>query len=271
MFTRTRATNCIIPKTAFKILKEVTPEAIEKFIAAQNALYPRRGPPNPDGKQQRFQKDKCTGYPDKLATDQPILAQYENDCKMLTTSQEGPDSSGNEYSSNTTYGNGEESDDEDKQKIKALMRIINMSRQSGWDDQHKERQAFNTVMVCAHLEYEERFIGTIGSEHPNYIVSDSGADTYVIGGCRWVILYTDPVCTANLVAFDANTMHKLNCPIVTTMTKIKTQTGQEILWIMRDAVFNEGGAISLTLEYQSRKYGIAIDSVPFCHKHPDGS
>jgi len=131
-----------------------------------------------------------------------------------------------------------------------------------------ERQAFNTVMVRTHLEYEERFIGTIGSERPNYIVSDSGADTYIIGGQGWVILDTDPVRTTNLVAFDANKMRKPNCPIVTTMTKIKTQTGEEILWIVRDMVFNEGGAISLASEYQSREYGIAIDSR---HKHPDSS
>ncbi len=126
MFTGTHATSCNIPKTAFKILKEVAPDAIEKFIATCNALYPR-GPPNPDGKQWHFQKDKCTVYSEKPATDQPIPTQYENDCKLLAASQEGPDSSSNKYSSNTTYGNGEETDEEDGQKIKALMRLINMS------------------------------------------------------------------------------------------------------------------------------------------------
>jgi len=233
MFTGTHTTNCVIQKTAFKILWEVAPEAIKKFIAARNALYPR-GPPNPDGKQRRYQRDKHTGYPEKPATEQPLPMQYDtNDCKMLITSQDGRDASSNESEqSDGTYGNGEESEDEDKQKLTALMRIINMARQSGWEDQKNERQAFNTVTVRAHLEYEERFIGTIGSERPNYIISNSSADMYVIGGHGWTILDMDPVCTANLVAFDANKMHKPNCPIVTTVTKVRTQTGEEILWVV---------------------------------------
>jgi len=195
-----------------------------------------------------------------------------NDHKMLITSQDGHDASSKKSEqSDGTYGNGEESEDEDKHKLTALMWIINMAKQSGWEDQQSKRQAPNTVAVHAHLEYKEQFIRTIGSECPNYIISDSSADTYIIGGQGWMILDTDPVRTANLVVFDANKMHKPNCPIVTTVTKVRMQTGEEILWVVCDAIYNEGGAILLASKYQSCKYGIAIDSVPFCHKHPDGS
>jgi len=114
-----------------------------------------------------------------------------------------------------------------------------------------------------HHEYEDRFIGTIGSKHANYIISDSGTDTYVIGGHGWKILDTNPVCTTNLMAFDANKMRNPNSPIVTAMTKIHMQSGEDILWIVRDAVYNEGGMISLASEYQLQEYGITINSVPF--------
>jgi len=55
------------------------------------------------------------------------------------------------------------------------------------------------------------------------------------------------------------------------MTKIKMETGEEILWIIWDAVFNKRGVISLASEYQSREFGVAIDSIPTRHKHPDGT
>jgi len=119
----------------------------------------------------------------------------------------------------------------------------------------------NTFMVQAHLEYKDHFARTIGSEQANYIILDSGTDTYVIGSHSWTILDTDPICTANLVAFDANKMRKPNCPIITAMTKVQTVLGQEILWIVRDAVYNKGSTISLASEYQSCEFGIAINSV----------
>jgi len=86
-----------------------------------------------------------------------------------------------------------------------------------WTDHH----AMNTITMCAHLEYNEWFIGTISTEPSNYIISDSGADTYVIGSHGWRILDTDPHGTANLVAFDPNKMHKPKYPTVTATTKVR--------------------------------------------------
>jgi len=98
---------------------------------------------------------------------------------------------------------------------------------------------------------------------------DSGADTYVIGSHDWTILDTDPICTANLVAFDTNKMRKPNCPIITATTKVQTVLGQEILWIV-EMRFTTKVAPYLASEYQSCEYDIAINSVSTWHRHHNG-
>jgi len=50
-------------------------------------------------------------------------------------------------------------------------------------------------------------------------------------------------------------MQKPSCPIVTAMTKIQMQLGEDMLWIICEDVCNKGGTISLASEYQSREYG----------------
>jgi len=126
----------------------------------------------------------------------------------------------------------------------------------------------NTVTVCVHLEYEERFAG-LTHGHNLYVICDNGADTWVIGD-GWTILDEDPNRRANLVAFDPEKMKKLGCPIVTATTTIVAQNGQWIAIIIRDAVYNKGSPISLCSEFQTWEAGIAIDSVSRHHRHVDG-
>jgi len=182
MFTGTKATNCIILPTAFKILQEVALDAIEKFITARNVLYPC-GPPTVD-------KTKCCNTDHKTNQgsnkdkdkDKPVSIpkQYNDtvECKALTSCQSSPEATDNDDNSNATYGNGDKSEDDDKRKFTKLMCMIGMAKQYGWE----ERNIMNTIMVRAHLEYKDWFIGTIGSKCANYINSDSGTDTYIIGG-----------------------------------------------------------------------------------------
>jgi len=159
MFIGTKATNCIIPQTTFKILWEIAPEAIKKFIAARNALYPR-GPPsgnknkhchkdhNPNQGSEKDDKDK-----DKLTN---IPKQYE-DTDDQTSCQTSPEATNNEEESNATYKNGKESKDDNKKKFTELIHMIGMAKPYGWD----KRNIMNTITVRAHLEYKDWFIGTL--------------------------------------------------------------------------------------------------------------
>jgi len=65
-------------------------------------------------------------------------------------------------------------------------------------------------------------------------------------------------------------MQKSGCPIVTAATILQDRLGKWLLWIVQDAVFNRGGDVSLMSEFQTCKFGIAVDSVSKWHQHPDG-
>jgi len=125
---------------------------------------------------------------------------------------------------------------------------------------HDNWQTHLSIQVQAHLENADRLIG-LAHDGQSYTISDSGADTYVICEKGWAILEVDPIHTANLVAFDPTKMQKPGCLIITAATVLKDWTGQRLLWIVRDAVYNKGGDVSLMSEFQTCEYGIAIDSV----------
>jgi len=136
MYTGSKASNCVIPKTAFKILCDVAPEAIEKFIATRNALYPR-GPPA--GPKKTFQQDWKTGNTQESKGNDAttIPKQYDKDDRnTLTTHQSEPKETNDEQDSNATYGNGKESEDDNKKNFTDFMRIIGMAKQYGWEEQN---------------------------------------------------------------------------------------------------------------------------------------
>jgi len=207
MTVGTKATDCVIPRTAFKILREVAPEAIEKFIAARNIQFPCSPP---DDRKKRYQKDRRDGTTPKTTADtkdKVIPKQYKVDNqKTLNTNREEHEGATSDHKhSDDTYGKGKMSDEDDKQQtINEMMHMIR--KVSRYDQNWDEKNIMNAVTVRAHLEYKERFAGTVGSERASYIISDSGANTYVIAGPCWIILDTDPIRKANLVAFDANKM-----------------------------------------------------------------
>jgi len=108
-------------------------------------------------------------------------------------------------------------------------------------------------------------------DESTYMVSNCWVDTYVISERGWQILHTDPIRSANLIAFDMQCMQKHGCSIVTAATKVHTSDNQDIIVIICDAILNEGGSISLALEFQSHEFGIIIDSMSHQHKHINGT
>jgi len=131
--------------------------------------------------------------------------------------------------------------------------------------------ASSTIMVRAHLEYDNHFIGQVGQGHTTYVISNSSANTYVLGASEWKELEWDPYRTANLVAFDPTQMQKHSCPIITAATKVFTNHRTPIILIVRDTILNEGGTISLASKFQTHKFRLAIDSIPKYHQHPDST
>jgi len=107
----------------------------------------------------------------------PIPDQYEANEHAILTTQQANRSEDDTDNSDNTYDNGETLDYEGNKYVMEILWMISNASQYGWN----ECNIMNTVTICMHLAYKERFIGTIGSKQANYIISDSGADTYIIG------------------------------------------------------------------------------------------
>jgi len=168
-----------------------------------------------------------------------------------STHDDSDHSSDSGYATSTSDGGGHKTED----SVDALYRSYNVMK-----DAHcslHNRNAYNTITVQAHLEYEDRFAGFSRNQRDRYIICDNGADTWVIGD-GWTILEEDPIRTANLVAFDPEKMRKNGCPIVTAATTIKDANGSIITIVIHNAVHNKDTFCS---EFQTQESGISIDSV----------
>jgi len=103
----------------------------------------------------------------------------------------------------------------------------------------------NTITVFGHIWNTDHFAGTIGTKKSSYIISDSRANTYIMGGVLevygWKILDIDPHCTASLLHL--------------TAMKIKTQDGWETIWIVCNTICSEqGGPFPLHLNTNQEKW-----------------
>jgi hypothetical protein len=118
------------------------------------------------------------------------------------------------------------------------------------------------ITVRAHLEYAIK-----GEKH--YAISDSGADSSILGKLTHVISHTGRF--AYLVGYDPANTRSPKIPIVSGYLKVMSQTGIPIILLIHEAPYNANSPLTLISEYQAREYGTIIDSVSRRHKTISGS
>ncbi len=114
-----------------------------------------------------------------------------------------------------------------------------------WASQSQQSDHHEHHHCLGHIWNTDHFAGTIGTKKSSYIISDSRANTYIMGGVLevygWKILDIDPHCTASLLHL--------------TAMKIKTQDGWETIWIVCNTICSEqGGPFSLHLNTNQEKW-----------------
>jgi hypothetical protein len=95
-------------------------------------------------------------------------------------------------------------------------------------------------------------------------ILDAGADTCVLGK-GWEILSIHSTRKANVVGFDHESAVKRNLTIVSAITALDLPSGQSVLLVVHEGIYNETSNHSLLSEFQLREFGIVIDSI--CHRH----
>jgi hypothetical protein len=120
----------------------------------------------------------------------------------------------------------------------------------------------NAIVIRAHLEYTK-----ITDRH--YAISDSGADSSILGLNCHVIFYTGR--HAYLVGYDPATTRSSKIPIISGYIKVMSQVHIPIVLQINEAPYNANSPVTLLSEYQARDYGTIIDSVSHCHKTITGS
>jgi hypothetical protein len=154
-----------------------------------------------------------------------------------------------------------------------LAEMTNPDMEEDTDDEELYRTAFMCVVppstddedpitVRAHLEY------TLDNGK-HYAISDSGADSSILGKYAHVTAYTGRY--AYLVGYDPNTTRSAKIPIVSGYIKVMSHAAVPVILEIHEAPFNATSPITLISEYQARDYGTIIDSVSKRHKTIAGS
>ena len=154
-----------------------------------------------------------------------------------------------------------------------LGELTSMDTEGDTDDEELHRNAFTTMTRFSEEESEEE------SEEPilirantqiaiddakHYAISDSGADSSILGKYTHVTAYTGRY--AYLVGYDPNTTRSSKIPIVSGYIKVKAHNDIPIILEVHEAPYNAKSPITLISEYQARDYGTIIDSVSTRHK-----
>jgi hypothetical protein len=79
-------------------------------------------------------------------------------------------------------------------------------------------------------------------------ILDGGADTCVLDK-GWKVLSIHNSRRANVVGFDHETAIKRNLPIVIAITAIDLPSGESILLVIHEGIYNETAAHSLLSEF----------------------
>jgi hypothetical protein len=114
--------------------------------------------------------------------------------------------------------------------------------------------------IRCHVEYDEYLANLSKMTKKAYATADSGADTTILGK-EWLIIAQDPVRRVNLVGFDPRHARKQGLAIVTADNIVATETGNEIIIRVHQAVLNPTTSTRLLSENQLRHAGHVVDSV----------
>jgi hypothetical protein len=159
--------------------------------------------------------------------------------------------------------NDEDTDDDFLHNTSAMM--VRVSHDTPLNEVYEEKLE-QDIEVRAHFEY---------TKHPElkskfYAISDSGADSCVLGSIAKVVHYTGRF--ASLIGYDPATTKSASVPIVTALLKVRTSSfgNYPVLLKINEAPINEKSLITLLSEYQIREHGLVIDSVARKHKSIHG-
>ena len=119
-----------------------------------------------------------------------------------------------------------------------------------------------TLVIRAHLEYTKS-----GDRH--YAISDSGADSSILGIHCKVVSYTGR--HAYLIGYDPATTKSAKIPIISGYIKVMSQVNIPIVLLIHEAPYNANSPVTLLSEYQARDYGTIIDSISKRHKTISGT
>jgi hypothetical protein len=120
------------------------------------------------------------------------------------------------------------------------------------------------LQVRAHLEYSN----LLEDYNKVFAISDSGADSCVLGKHAHIIHYTGRY--AHLVGYDPANTRSGKIPIVSAYLKVKAHNNIPILLRVNEAPHNGQSPVTLLSEYQIREFGLVIDSVAVKHKASHG-
>ena len=91
-----------------------------------------------------------------------------------------------------------------------------------------------------------------------YAISDSGADSCILGNQATVISYTGNM--AQIIGYDSSAAPLTLIPIVSAYIKVIDNFGNVIIWLIHQAPYLETSTTNLLSEYQLCAIGTIVDS-----------
>jgi hypothetical protein len=158
-------------------------------------------------------------------------------------------------------------------RCEKLEDMTNVDDAEDTDDEEMYRNAYTTMTTISKQEEEEEKEEPILirantqiaiDDNRHYAISDSGADSSVLGKYAHVTTYTGR--HAYLVGYDPANTRSSKIPIVSGYIKVKAHNDIPVILEVHEALFNDKSPITLISEYQARDFGTIIDSVSTRHK-----
>jgi phosphoserine aminotransferase len=130
-----------------------------------------------------------------------------------------------------------------------------------YEDWSSNHHAYATFSINDSLYNECRNLLHLPEKY-HISILDGGADTCVLVE-GWEVLSVHNTRRANVVGFDHEAAIKRNLPIVSAITVVDLPDGTSVILIVHEAIYNDTANHSLSSEFQSRDFGVKIDSI--CH------
>jgi hypothetical protein len=125
-----------------------------------------------------------------------------------------------------------------------------------WSSNHN---AHATLSISNSLHNKCMNIFYLPEKH-HISILDDGADTCVFGQ-DWEVLSVHNIRRANVVGFDHEAAVKRNLPIVSAITAVDLPDEISVILIVYEAIYNDKANHSLFSYFQSRAFGVQIDSI----------